>query len=160
MPHESVAATLRFPELDVRDLQGRDLRTPTCFTGERNVVVIAFDRHHQALVDTWVPWLESRAREDPGLRFYELPAIARRWAPARRLIDGGMAAAIRVPEVLERTLTYYGPLRALCGPLRIADRATITVVVVAAGGEVLGAWEGPHTDTGERTLAALVAAAP
>ncbi len=129
-----------FPVVDARNLQGVDVQLPAAFEGEQNVVLIAFQRNHQSLVDSWVPWLEQRAAADPVLRFYEVPTIGRIWAPARRFIDGGMASAIRVPEILRRTLTYYGDVGKVTGPLGIDDRSTIAVILVDAEGTV--GWSG------------------
>ena len=64
-----------FPRLAARDLDGREVTLPAGLPGERNVVLIAFRRDQQKLVDSWVPWLEQRAAADPRLRFVELPAM-------------------------------------------------------------------------------------
>ena len=56
---------------------------PSGLPGERNVVLIAFRRDQQRLVDSWVPWLELRAANDPEFRFVEVPAIGLQWQPAR-----------------------------------------------------------------------------
>jgi hypothetical protein len=116
------------------------VRLPDAFAGERNVVMIAFHRQHQDLVDSWVPWLEQQGESDPGFRFYEVPTIGRIWAPVRRFIDGGMAAAIRIPAILQRTLTVYGDVSRLTTPLGITDTSTITVVLVDHRGHVH--WQG------------------
>ena len=129
-----------FPHLAARDLEGRDVVLPEAFDGDRNVVIIAFHRRHQALVDSWVPWLADRRVQDPGLCFFELPAIARIWAPARPMIDGGMAAAIRDPVGLRRTLTVYGDVGRLARALGITSRSTIVLLVVDRAGEVH--WSG------------------
>lgn len=129
-----------FPVLAARDLEGRDVTVPDAFEGARNVVLVAFQRHHQELVDSWVPWLEQEAAADEGLRFYELPTIGRMWAPMRPFIDGGMAAAIREPVILRRTLTIYGDVHRLTRPLGITDRSTIAVFLVEHGGAVR--WQG------------------
>jgi len=129
-----------FPSVPARDLEGRDVTLPDAFTGRRNVVIVAFRRQHQDLVDSWVPWLEERAAVDPDLRFYEIPTIGRLWAPVRNLIDGGMAAAIREPVILRRTLTVYGDVGRLTHPLGIVDRSTIALFVVDAVGGVH--WSG------------------
>lgn len=129
-----------FPCIDARNLQGVDVQLPAAFEGEHNVVLIAFQRNHQSLVDSWVPWLEQQAAADPTLRRYEVPNIGRIWAPARRFIDGGMASAIRVPEILQRTLTVYGDVSRLTQPLGIDDRSTIAVVLVDAEGTA--GWTG------------------
>ena len=129
-----------FPRVDARDLEGRDVSLPDAFAGDRNVVIVAFRRNQQALVDSWVPWLEEHATQDPGLRFYELPTIARIWAPVRPMIDGGMAAAIRDPVVLRRTLTIYGDVHRLTRPLGIEDRSTVALFIVDGKGAVR--WSG------------------
>ena len=113
---------------------------PDAFAGSRNLAIVAFRREHQQLVDSWVPWLDARAGDDRALAFYELPTIARIWAPMRPFIDGGMARAIRDPVVLRRTLTIYGDVRALTEPLGIADRSTIALFLVDGSGVVL--WSG------------------
>lgn len=134
-----------FPELAARNLAGLGVMVPDAFEGERNVVLVAFQREHQDLVDSWTPWLEERAAADPGMRFYELPTIGRIWAPVRNFIDGGMAAAIRNPVVLRRTLTIYGDVNRLTAPLGIEDRSTIAVLLVDRSHTVCWADSGGFT---------------
>jgi len=142
-----------FPRLLARDLEGRDRWLPEAFSGERNVVLVAFQRRHQELVDSWLPWLEARSSQDAGLRFFEVPTIARIWAPVRNFIDGGMAAAIPDPAVRRRTLTLYGDLSRLTGPLQITDRQTITVLLVDRGGQVRWSGTGGYDETRAGELA-------
>jgi hypothetical protein len=130
----------RFPHLEGRDLQRRAVTLPDDLEGERNVVIVAFQREHQALVDSWVPWLESRAEADAGLRFYEVPAIGTRWSPARGVIDGGMATAIRDPVVLKRTITVYTDVRRVTDGLGIDRTDTVWLFLVDATGVVR--WRG------------------
>ncbi|MBU3701038.1 MAG: hypothetical protein FGM58_03200 [Acidimicrobiia bacterium] len=132
-----MAGPTRFPRLRARDLEGLDVDLPDAFAGDRNLIAIAFRREHQTLVDSWAEWFEARGGSDPGLRFYEVPTIGRIWAPVRRFIDGGMAAAIREPIVLQRTFTIYGDVAEVTGPLGISDRSTITVLLVDRAGRVL-----------------------
>lgn len=140
-----------FPNIRARNLEGLDVVLPSAFVGERNVVMVAFQRQHQDLVDSWVPWLEQQAAFDTGLRFYEIPTIGRLWAPARRFIDGGMASAIRIPAILQRTFTVYGDVRRLTTPLGITDTTTIAVVFVDSSGDVL--WQGSGGYTAEKAEA-------
>jgi hypothetical protein len=135
-----MSSGISFPQIDARNLQSLDVRLPDAFAGERNLVMVAFQRQHQSLVDSWVPWLEQHSASDSGFRFYEVPTIGRIWAPVRRFIDGGMAAAIRIPAILQRTLTVYGDVSRLTTPLGITDTSTITVVLVDRGGLVH--WQG------------------
>ena len=144
--------------MSARNLEGLDVRLPHAFAGERNVVMVAFQRQHQDLVDSWVPWLEQQAASDLGLRFYEIPTIGRLWAPARRFIDGGMAAAIRVPAILQRTFTVYGDVGRLTTPLGIADTSTITVLLVDSDGRVEWQDTGGFTDEKAAALGAALTA--
>ncbi|MFZ4519594.1 MAG: hypothetical protein ACOYOP_14485 [Microthrixaceae bacterium] len=129
-----------FPVLEARNLEGLGVTLPDAFTGERNVVIVAFRQNHQGLVDSWVPWLEEQAGADPGLRFYEIPTIGRIWAPARNFIDGAMATSIRDPVILRRTLTVYGDVNRMTRPLGIQDTSTISTFLVERGGAVR--WHG------------------
>ena len=151
-----VRTDVSFPKLSARNLEGLDVTIPDTFEGDRNIVLVAFDRHHQELVDSWIPWLEEHAAADPGLRFYELPTIGRIWAPVRNFIDGGMAAAIREPVVLRRTLTVYGDVTKLTAPLDIQDRSTIALFLVDRAHTVR--WSGSgrfNPDTAEDLERAL-----
>jgi len=151
-----VRTDVSFPKLSARNLEGLDVTIPDTFEGDRNIVLVAFDRQHQQLVDSWIPWLEDHAAADPGLRFYELPTIGRIWAPVRNFIDGGMAAAIREPIVLRRTLTVYGDVAKLTAPLGIKDRSTISLFLVDRAHTVR--WSGSgrfNPDTAEDLELAL-----
>jgi hypothetical protein len=147
-----MTTSVTFPNVEARNLQGLGVTLPSAFEGARNVVIVAFKRDHQALVDSWLPWLEAQAAVDPGLRFYEVPTIGRIWAPVRNMIDGGMARAIKEPVVLQRTLTVYGDLNRLTGPLAVTDTSTIAVFLVDAAGTVLWSGTGPFTDASSGAL--------
>jgi hypothetical protein len=159
---------ISFPRLGTRDLDGREVTLPAGLPGEWNVVILAFQRRQQELVDSWVPWLQERAAATPWLRFAELPAIGLQWQPARPLIDGGMAAAIRDQQTRRRTLTVYTDLRRVTAPLGISDRNTIWLFLVDRAGRVRwrgsGGWDPPTAGGLAAALAALpgqaAAAAP
>lgn len=141
-----------FPQIAARDLERHDVMLPDAFVGTRNVVMIAFQQQHQALVDSWVPWLEKIAAADSGFCFYEVPTIGRIWAPFRPLIDGGMAAAIRDPVILRRTMTVYGDVGRLTMPLGITDRTTIHVVALDAAHEVRTIVQGAFSESGAQRI--------
>ncbi len=154
----SSPSPLVFPHLEAHDLLRRHVVLPAGFEGERNVVIVAFRRQHQELVDTWVPWLEAHAEDDPALRFYELPTIGTQWSPARSVIDGGMASAIREPVVLRRTLTVYTDVDRVTSGLGITDTDTIWLFVVDARGVVRWRGHGPYTTATAAELADLLSA--
>jgi hypothetical protein len=140
--------SLVFPKIEVRDLQGTDLILPRDFAGKWNLVIVAFRRGQQRLVDSWVPHLEAHALGDPEFRFYELPAF-----------DGGMAAAIKNPVILQRTLTTYGDLGRVTQALSITSRSTISLFLVNRDGQVHWETEGGYRESAftdlERVLATL-----
>jgi len=154
----NVSAPMRFPHLAARDLEGRALELPDDFSGAFNLVVVAFQREQQAMVDSWVAWFESIATEHPTLRCYEVPVIATRWSPARRFIDGGMAQAVRAQEARRRTLTVYTDVRRVTDALAIDDTDTVTVLLVDADGRLRWRTTGPVSEhSGSELRAALVA---
>ncbi len=154
----STEASPRFPSLEARNLNGKRLYLPAGFGGARNVVLIAFRRWHQSLVDSWFPYLERLMSANPDLRAYELPLISSLYSLARPFIDGGMAAAIPDPKVRERTLTVYTDVGRVTAALGIRNQSTITVLLVDREGRIFWRGEGPYAPeraTGlERALAA------
>jgi len=151
---------LSFPRLAARDLDGREVMLPAGLPGEWNVVVIAFRRQQQELVESWVPWLEERAAVMPWLRFVELPAIGLQWQPARPVIDGGMAAAVRDQQTRRRTLTVYTDVRRVTAPLGIGDRSTIWLVLVDRAGQVRWCGSGGWDAAAAASLAAALDGLP
>jgi hypothetical protein len=142
----------QFPRIAARNLELRNVTLPEAFEGERNVVMIAFQQRHQALIDSWVPWLETIAKSDSKFRFYEIPTIGRIWSPFRSFIDGGMAAAIREPVILRRTLTVYGDVSRLTSPLGITNRRTIQVLAVDSQFCVRGMVQGSFNDSSAQEI--------
>lgn len=153
----STEASLRFLSLEARNLNGKRLYLPAGFGGARNVVLIAFRRWHQSLVDSWFPYLDRLMSMHQGLRAYELPLISNLYALARPFIDGGMAAAIPDPKVRERTLTVYTDVGRVTTALGIRNQSTITALLVDREGRIFWRGEGPyapeHATDLERALA-------
>lgn len=132
--------TWPFPPLRARNLEGAARDLPAAFAGDPSIVIVAFERQQQGEVDSWLPWLDDVRKRLPRLEVYELPAIRRRWLPARSFIDGGMRAGIPDPGTRQRTLTTYTDIGALCRALGIASPSTIALFVVSRDGIVV--WSG------------------
>ncbi len=152
----NVSAAIRFPHLAARDLEGRSLELPDAFSGLSNLVVVAFRREQQAMVDSWVAWWETFAAERPSLRCYEIPVIATRWSPARAAIDGGMARAVRAREARRRTLTVYTDVRRVTDALAINATDTVTVLLVDGDGRLRWRTTGPVSEHSGSELAAAL----
>jgi hypothetical protein len=134
------AGPATFPEIEARGLDGRAFRLPGDLEGDRNIVVVAFQRQQQELVDGWLPALLELERQLPSLRVYEVPTISRAWSPARRLIDGGMTRGIPDPDARARTLTSYTDVGRVVATLGLRDTETIAIVLVERSGRI--AWQG------------------
>jgi|GEM_PF-204499 len=147
---------IRFPKLAARDLEERERTLPDDFEGAFNLVLIAFRRAQQSLVDSWVSWYGTIAAEHPTLRCYEVPVLATRWSPARPVIDGGMARAVQEQEARRRTLTVYTDVRRVTDGLAITDTETVTALLVDADGRVRWRTTGAPTErAGAEMLSAV-----
>ena len=141
-----------FPAVEARSLDGRRLMLPSDLGGELNLLAVAFRRNHQGDVDSWGADFAAAESSHPGLEGYEIPVISRRWAPARGFIDGGMAAAIRKPEVLARTLTVYGDVSRVSDALGLPDRSEIAIVLCDRDGVVSWLRRGRRTEAAAAEL--------
>ena len=150
-----------FPNVRGRDLMGNEYRLPEEFPATVSVAVIAFKRWHQSEVDAWITRLAQEGIPDTPFGqvdlqrvVLEIPVLSGRYQMARRFIDGGMAASIRDPNVLARTITVYGSVDAVCVPLGITTRENVSVRVVTRDGNV--AW-GATGAVNDADVAALLA---
>jgi hypothetical protein len=147
------------PRAVARNLEGERVVIPDDLPAALNLLVFAFRRQQQALVDSWLATLERLAAADARLGYYEVPTIARRWRPARRVIDGGMAAAIADVSARRRTLTVYADVARTAAAFGIRRTDTVTLVLLDRDGRVHWRGEGGYEPELAARLEAAVAAA-
>jgi hypothetical protein len=145
----------RFPEIEARGLDGRSYRLPGDLGSERNVLLVAFHRSQQEVVDGWLPPLLELERRLPDLSVYELPTISRPWAPLRRFIDGGMTRGIPDPAARARTLTAYTDVQRVLDALGLTGTQKVAAALVERDGRI--SWQGGG-DFDQGQLSALSAA--
>ena len=159
--------TLRFPAVKGRSLLGVDLRMPRDLPADRTLVVVAFQQWHQARVDRWIARAVA-AGVPPTIRgatgrlpraVVELPILPSRLRPVRRFFDGGMATAIRDPDILARTITCYIDVDAFRRALTIPTSDEVHAFVVTPDGTILARAAG-EPDGGWRTIADGLAVDP
>lgn len=148
---------MEFPALRVRDLEGVDYVIPDDLPGGPHVIILAFQRRHQAIVERWTRPLEAVAGRHPGTEVWEVPSISSGYRLFRSSIDGGMRAGIPSSNVRRHTLTAYTDLRALAKALQLDSLKTVHVFVVDCGGSIR--WHG-EGDPSSEALEALEAAIP
>jgi hypothetical protein len=142
---------MRFPTIKARNLHGRAVTLPAELEGEQQILLIAFQRWHQNLVDSWVPFLEKLEEARPDTRYYELPVIRDLPGLVQNFIDGGMRAGIPDPATRGRTLTAYLDKAAFREALHLPHEDTIYVLLVD-GGEVHWRTTGAYTEDKGRSL--------
>jgi hypothetical protein len=157
----------QFPMTTGRDLLGTEFSLPDQFPAAVNIVVIAFQQWQQRQVDAWITALaEAGVPDSPRIAdanaaadgsadapnstpmplvVLEIPVLSGRFKLVRRFIDGGMAASIKDPHILARTITIYGSVDDVCRPLGITSRDDVSLRVVDRAGAVLWGCTGPMT---------------
>ena len=147
---------MQFPTVTARNLHGRQVTLLAGLQGKERVLLIAFQRWQQSLIDSWVPFLGRLEQDNPDLRYYELPVIrALPWL-ARSFIDGGMRAGIPDPTARERTLTLYLDKRAFRAALDLPDEENIYLLLVDSQNQVRWRTRGAYTvEKGEALLARI-----
>ena len=134
-----------FPAVHASNLNGRAVDLPGDFAGERNLVVLAFQREHQALVDSWSPAIANLLARYADLRFYELPTISRGNPLFRAWLDGAMRGGIPDRQAREHTITLYLDKAAFRQALDLPHEETIYILVLDRGGRVLWRGQGEYT---------------
>ncbi len=130
-----------FPKLTAANLERETLSLPEDFGGDRNLLLIAFQREQQRNVDTWLREMK-RFEWLPNFRYYELPTIDRLNAIARWFIDRGMRRGIPDREARARTITLYLDKLAFRMALNLPDEKRVYALLVDRSGRVLWRAEG------------------
>jgi hypothetical protein len=148
----SQAGSATFPKVETSNLEGRKYSLPRDFEGERNLVLIAFEREQQKDVDTWLHESTRFEQFDPALRIYELPTIARLDPFRRWFIDAGMRHGIPDRKARERTLTLYLDKNSFRQSLKIESEKQIYAMLVDRSGDVLWRSDGGFAETKAQSL--------
>jgi hypothetical protein len=164
MAIDNAAAQVRFPAVGGRSLLGLELALPGSFPADRTLVVVAFQRWHQARVDMWIAravaaGVPSSTRGRTGqvpVAVVEIPVLASGWRPVRGFIDGGMAAGIGDPDVAARTITVYTNVAAFRRSLAIPDSDDVHALVVTRDGAVLARSRGNPDDAAWDSIASVL----
>jgi hypothetical protein len=150
---------VHFPTVSGKNLQRNNFQVPRDLDGTLNVLLIAFQRWHQSLVDTWIPFLQQAEQDYPHLRYYELPTLQQLNPLSRVFINEGMRAGIPDRIARERTITLYLDKEAFRDALRLPHEQDIYVLLVDRLGQVFWQEAGAHTPEKAASLQAAVESA-
>lgn len=156
-PEHAVAAPEgNFPRLSASNLEGETLRLPEGFAGDRNLLLIAFQRDQQKNVDTWLHEMK-RFQSSPSFQYYELPTIDRLNPVARWFINNGMRRGIPDHNARARTITLFLDKPSFRKALSIPDEKRISAILIDRSGQVLWRAEGDFDEAKAASLQRVLA---
>ncbi|MHA2206839.1 MAG: hypothetical protein ACXABC_13335, partial [Candidatus Thorarchaeota archaeon] len=141
-----------FPIVTGSDLLGNKIEVPSQLRGSLNVIVVAFQRWHQNLVDSWIPYLKQLNAEIPEVDYYEFPTIRKMNWLSRSIINNGMRAGIPSTDIRGRTITLFIDKEEFNKTLDIADESTIYVFLVNPEGQVFWRGDGGYSTENGKLL--------
>ncbi|MFW5717531.1 MAG: hypothetical protein ACOC2Y_07455 [Spirochaetota bacterium] len=126
----------RFPRFVAETLSGSTLVLPDSLGDRLAVVALAFRRHAQPIVDSWLIPVSKHYADSVDVEWYEIPMLAGGWRMVSGFIDGGMRSGIR-PEHHDHVATCYGDLARVQNALEVHDLDSAYVYLVTGEGRVL-----------------------
>jgi hypothetical protein len=147
----------RFPEVKAQNLLGKMMTLPSDFSGDLNLVLIAYDMDQQKEVDTWLEAAPELFKGYPGIPCYEVPTLGKEYKLAKFLISRGMRSGISKQEQREHTVTLYTDKAPFEHALQIQNEYRISVLLVDKKGDVLWREQGIHYDIKGNALRAALA---
>lgn len=130
-----------FPHLQGIDLLGVARKIPQSFAGSLNLVVVAFKREQQSIINPWITVADNIMADHQQLRFYEIPLVYELNPVYRTWVNNGMRSGIPSPIARERTITVYTD-RDKFTTLMNMDTETIYIVLLDTSGKVLWREQG------------------
>jgi len=133
---------IRFPRLQATSLARTPIQLPDDAQGKVALILIAFQRQAQGMVDSWLNPYTKKFGDTPGFTFYEIPMIKGKWWRLfSASIDGGMRMGI--PEKKhEHVVTYYGNISHYLSALQIQDLSLAYAFLVDKQGYIIWRGEG------------------
>jgi hypothetical protein len=129
--------SITFPQVSGRNLKRHKFVFPEDFPARYTIVLMAFYRHHQKDIDTWIPFASHVENKYEDLAYVELPVIYKMSAIGQFLLNEGMRAGIPDRDAREKTITLYLDKPDFLDSLGIDSEDDIQILLVEKGGEVL-----------------------
>ena len=137
---DAIADTIRL--LEMENLAGELQSWPSDLVASKTVVIVGFERSHQADVEDWIGAL---GLPNDGA-YAQVLVLGRGAALARGIIDGGLKKAFDDAQEA-RTFTVYQSADTFSDAFHIADRSKINVLVVDREGRILAHESGPPSQS-------------
>ena len=148
-----------FPTVTGRNLHGKDVEFPQALgTNKHNVLIVAFTRKQQPLVDTWLPELTSLCATNKDVHCYELPTIKKMNRLMKWVIYRGMRSGIKEANARSRTVTLHIDKEPFKTQLGIKTEKDIFVFLTDAKGKIRWRSQGTFSTGKFRALKARLIA--
>ena len=141
-----------FPALESETLEKQAVHLPHDFQGQRNLLLIAFEREQQKDIDTWLTQMQPYEDIDKRFRYYEIPTIEKMNHLMRWFINSGMRHGIPDKKARERTVTLYIDKQSFKKSLQIPDEKKIYAILVDRSGKILWRAAGPYDEPNGKRL--------
>ena len=122
--------TKRFPEYTAKDLNGKMVTVPGNGSSTHALVLVAFKRKQQRVIDGWLAEAKPLMKGSPDLDFLELPVIRKMNPVTRWFLFRGMRSGIRGEYTRERVVTLHLDKEKFRRDLEIPDESAVHVFLV------------------------------
>lgn len=129
--------SIKFPKVSGRNLKRHKFVFPEDFPAKYTIVLMAFYRHHQNDIDTWIPFASQMENKYEDLAYVELPVIYKMSPIGQFFLNEGMRAGIPDRNAREKTITLYLDKTEFLGALDIDSQDEIQILLVEEGGKVV-----------------------
>lgn len=137
---------MTFPRIKGKTVNGDRRTLPADFTGQLNIVLLAFTQYQQADVDSWMSFLNDLKQDNRYIQVYEVPVVERMFFFKRLLLDSWMHKGIPDPDMRDRTITLYTNVSEFLSSLNLTHIETIYTLLVDHEGTVYWRGSGPYRD--------------
>jgi hypothetical protein len=128
---------ITFPEVAGKNLKRIKHNFPQDFPAKYTIVLIAFWRHQQQHIDTWLPFAAQLEDKYQNLAYVELPVIYEMGSIRQFMLNEGMRAGIPDEKAREKTITLYLDKPRFLEQLGIDSENEIQIMLVGEDGEIL-----------------------
>jgi hypothetical protein len=133
-----------FPSLSGENLNGKKFNLPQDFPADKTLLLIAFEREQQVVLDSWSQGLDLPNSQIP---WAELPVIPTPYLLGSFIIDSGMRRGIPNPNIRDRVITLYTDREAFAKSMGFEfDPQGAYVAVVDRSGKNLGIVKGAFSE--------------
>ena len=143
--------TITFPQVTGKNLERKKYQFPQDFPAKHNIVLMAFYRHQQLDINTWLPFLDQLEEKYEDLAYLELPVIYQMGPVRQFMLNEGMRMGIPDQKARKNTITLYLDKSQFLKHLGIDSEEEIQILLVTGDGKVL--WRETGIFTNQKGLA-------